>query len=444
MTTRLNRRRFLGSAIGLAAGVGAMGLGGCVADPGTTTPNASGGPASLGTAQLRMAWWGGDARHERTRKVLELFTAKYPDITTTPEFGGFQGYYEKLATQTSGGNAPDVFQLLQEYVPDYGGRNQLLDLEPYLGNLLNLADFDESSVETGRIDGRLVAVSFGDNTPAIVYNATALEGYGLKAPEPDWTWDDLASVAQQVSAKSGGKVFGTTNLGGTSYLAEIWMRQRGKEMYSTEGGLGFEQQDLVDWFTYWQELRKADLVVPPEVQALATGNLADEPLVKGLAVMFGNYPNQLTNIGPLLPKSTLNLLPIPNAADQQRPGQYLKPVNWLSVYARGKNPEEAVALIDFIANDVEAGKILGTDRGVAPSTAVREAITPGLSAEEKRVVDYLALAGQNVTPLEVPIPTGGGEVYTALRVLSDDISFEKVSITEGVDRFFTQAERALR
>lgn len=61
--------------------------------------------------ELRISWWGSDARHEATLKVLDLFMEKHPNIKVTAEYQGFDGYHDKLMTQISSGTEPDVFQL---------------------------------------------------------------------------------------------------------------------------------------------------------------------------------------------------------------------------------------------------------------------------------------------------------------------------------------------
>ena len=59
---------------------------------------------------LRFAWWGGDERNEATLKVIEQFEATHPNITIEAEYGGSDGYHDKLATQLASGTAADIVQ----------------------------------------------------------------------------------------------------------------------------------------------------------------------------------------------------------------------------------------------------------------------------------------------------------------------------------------------
>ena len=60
---------------------------------------------------LRFSWWGGDERHAATIAVIEQYEAAHPNVTIEPEYGSSDGYNDKLATQLSGGTAPDIIQI---------------------------------------------------------------------------------------------------------------------------------------------------------------------------------------------------------------------------------------------------------------------------------------------------------------------------------------------
>src|SRR5687767_2942145 len=60
--------------------------------------------------ELRVAWWGGQARHDKMNELFDLFEEKNPNITVSREFTVENQYAEKFTTQAAGGNAPDVMQ----------------------------------------------------------------------------------------------------------------------------------------------------------------------------------------------------------------------------------------------------------------------------------------------------------------------------------------------
>ena len=88
-------------------------------------------PIPTRTVELSIFWWGGEARAKLTEEALALYTKKHPNVTFKKTWQANQGYFDKLATLTAGGNAPDIFQIDDNYLAEYAARNVTLDLTPY-------------------------------------------------------------------------------------------------------------------------------------------------------------------------------------------------------------------------------------------------------------------------------------------------------------------------
>src|SRR4029079_15634762 len=127
-------------------------------------------------------WWGGDARAKATEQVLALYTQKHPNVTFKKTSHAKAGYDDKLATLTAGGNAPDIFQIDDGALSEYGERNQTLDQTSYKGGKLNIAKISEALLASAVVAGKLSGVPMVENTPGMIYNKTLLKNLGL--PEP--------------------------------------------------------------------------------------------------------------------------------------------------------------------------------------------------------------------------------------------------------------------
>ena len=68
---------------------------------------------------LRFSWWGDDKRHEATLEAIRIFMEKNSNITIEAEYGGFDGYQQKLSTQLAGGTEPDIIQIDQPWLSTY-------------------------------------------------------------------------------------------------------------------------------------------------------------------------------------------------------------------------------------------------------------------------------------------------------------------------------------
>ncbi len=218
MATAFVARRTL-LKVGLKAGVGALALA------------AGGFPAAFAQdKRLRMYWWGGKERADRTFKVNELYSARHPGVTIDGETLGWGDYWARLATQAAGRNAPDILQMDYRYIYEYARRGALLPLDPFMSKELSIADFGKDAIDSGRVDGKLYGVSLGLNSTAVLYSRTAYENAGLKPPTHETSWAQFAELSAELTKANKGAYFGTMDGGGTETAFEVWVRQRGKSI----------------------------------------------------------------------------------------------------------------------------------------------------------------------------------------------------------------------
>ena len=222
----------------------------------------------------------------------------------------------------------------------------------------------------------------------------------------------------------------------------MWLRQRGKALYTEDGKLGFDVTDITEWYAFWHDLRKRGAIASPEVAALDMGELDTSLLTVGKTAMVFAHSNQLVGFQALL-KSKVGMTMYPSGGPGMKHGQYLKPSMLLSVYARTKLPEAAVRLVDFYMTDKDAGMILGVERGVPASAAVRNAVEPTLDELGKENTAYVAFVSDKVSPLPVPPPQGAGEIQTLLRRVNEQIGFGRLPVPDGAKQFMAEAAAVL-
>ena len=216
-----------------------------------------GGNADNGQAEIRFIWWGNDDRAKVTNEAVKLFESRNANIKVSTSFQNFQNYFEKLSTEIAGGNAPDVIQMDYRYLNEYAGRNVLLDLTPYVGKEIRTADWNPGFIGSGKLKGKQVALPLAQNATTIVYDPKLFESAGVKAPEIGWTWAEYKELAGKIQASTGGRVAGSTDFGGTEDVFESWLRQRGKQLYSDDGKLGYTKDDLKAFWQLSKDFRDA-------------------------------------------------------------------------------------------------------------------------------------------------------------------------------------------
>jgi multiple sugar transport system substrate-binding protein len=408
-------------AAGAAAGLAAMGRLPAFAESAT---------------RVRVCWWGSKERADRTLKAAALYRERHPNVTIDGETLAWSDYWPRLATQAAGRNAPDLIQMDYRYVAEYARRGALLPLDDYLGKSLDIADFGKESLDSCRVDGKLYAVNLGNNSNALIYNKAAFQKAGV--PEPvDVTWDKFMELAAAVTKAHNGEYYGTSDGAVEENALENWLRQRGTPLFTEEGKLGPNEQDMADWFGFWAKMREVKACPPADLQALDKNNIETNLLTQGKAACAFNHSNQYVGY-QVLNKNPLGIAMYPQGAGPHH-GHYLKPSQMWSVYSRSKVAEEAVKIADFTVKDPDGAKILGVERGVPASAKIREVVGAGLDDMGKLVVGFIGHVSTRVGPLPPTPPQGAGEVQVLLRRVAEQVGFGRLSPTEGGKQYVTEA-----
>src|SRR4051812_10745964 len=229
----LSRRQFLIGA-GLAAAATSAGLAGCAPGSGGGSQGSGGGRGGAG--DLSLAFWGKPTRNKNTQAEIDAYMKANPNVKITGQPGDFSSYWDKLATQTAGGNAPDIIQMDMAYISEYGNRQALLDLAKYG---VDTSKFVPGTVDSGKINGTLVGANAGINALVFFANPAVFEKAKVSMPDDKtWTWDQLSEVGAEVASKAG-VTFGVASILGSDQLFGAFLRQNGKELF-VDKGLGFE------------------------------------------------------------------------------------------------------------------------------------------------------------------------------------------------------------
>jgi len=150
------------------------------------------------TVELRMAWWGGQERHDRTLQVIELYEERNPHVKIVPEYSGLDGYFEKLSTQFASGDAPDIIQYGGN-LNDYVSKGVVLPLDDYVGNEIDVSQHDQSMIEAATFDGKFYGVTLGTNAWGVLLHRPLVVRARVAIPEDEWTWEDFTEMAARLS-----------------------------------------------------------------------------------------------------------------------------------------------------------------------------------------------------------------------------------------------------
>ncbi len=402
------------------------------------SPSAS-ASESKDPVKLRVAWWGGQARHDYTLKVIELYESLNPHVTIEPEYAAFDDHWKKLAPNAAAGNLPDVIQMDISYLSQYGGRGQLEDLTTYTQNgTIDVSSIGEASLSGGKLGDQLFAMNLGSNALLAVVDKAMLEAAGGTMPGEDWTWDDFAKLGPVM--KSQGKLL-MADLRHDVFFP-FYLRSKGQHMYAADGkGLGYADDQLfIEFYTRYQDWYNNGYLLSLDKLAQKKGTPEDGELELGNAVSTWGWSNQYI-LSSTVAKRPFEILPVPGWNENK--ALFLKPSMYFSIAKNSKVKDEAAKFIDFWVNNIEANKIIMGERGVPVSSKVKEALKPDLTPEQAKVFDYVAWAEQNSGQMDPPNPVGAVEVDKLLKDTVEQVLYKKLTVEEGAAKFREEATKIL-
>ncbi|XVV09685.1 ABC transporter substrate-binding protein [Actinoplanes sp. CA-131856] len=423
------RRRLLAAVLTLPLLLGAAACGG---------DDDSGGSGN-DKIELSFFWWGAEKRAELTEKALDLYTAKHPNVTFKKTWQANQGYFDKLATLTAGGNAPDIFQIDDNYISEYAERNVTLDLKPYAeSGKLDITKISKGLIDYGTVDGKLAGLSMGENTQGLVYDKTLLTKNKLPEPKTGMSWEDFIAWAATVSKTA--KVPGTQDPSAVYQALWVYLRQNGKDLYKDKT-LAFDEADITKWFQLWKGARDTGATPTPDV--IHEGNATDiskQLVVTGKAGTSWVWVNQM----PELKKNTKSELGVV-AYPGDPSAQWARASMYFSAFRGTKHKDAVVDVLNFMANDPEAGKILGTDRGLPPNLEVRKTVAEtATDPAMKQTIAVQDELSQKFGPTSPSVPPAGhSKVKTELVRIAEEVQYGRQTPEQGAAAFVTAAKAAI-
>lgn len=402
------------------------------------------GPALSQQQRLRMIFWGSQTRAERTYAAADLYMKAHPGTGVDGEFLGWNDYWAKLATQTAGGNAPDIIQMDYRYIVEYAGRGAIAPLDDFVGSTLNVADFDPLQVDSGKVDGKLYGISLGANSVAMMVNQAVFEQLKLPLPDAKTTWEDFSKLAAEITNAGIRRGFyGAADGSKNEQIFENYLRQRGKALYTADGQIAFDAADVAEWFDMWAKLREAGAVPPGDIQELDQQNIDTSLLTQNkVAVAYANS-NELVGYRKLN-KDPVMLANFPRLTAESKGGHYRKPAMLFSVFAKSPNQKAAAEFISYFVNDLEAAKVLGTERGIPESSKVRDALSGTLDETGKAMLSYVSGLGDLAAKLPPSPPKAAGEVLIAFQRTASGVAFGSQSSSDAAQAFVTEAAEILK
>jgi len=390
---------------GLCAGCSSGSSAGNSAKTATTQAQAEGTSAAGNTGQaaatggeeitLRFSWWGGDERNAATLEVIEQFEQLHPNVKIEAEYGGNDGYHDKLATQLASGTAPDIVQVDPEIFPTYVYTGDyFIDYKDYE---MDLSNFEESYISlpiNGGYDGKQLGLPSGISGAGILVNKDLADAIGLDFTKK-YDWNELIEMGKKVREYDKDLYLLCAN---KEYIANLVVFNYGKQLIgapffdSDTGKMNITEDQLKQVFDYVQLLYDEEVVAPASYQAsYSNDNLqSDANWMDGKYVAGFTYVSTIDVMVAANPEPNYYLSQLPLLAGSTESGWASNTPQVFAVTKTSAHQEMAVEFMNYFFNDETAVATLGCTRSVPPTEMARKICT------EKGVLSQYTMEGADI------------------------------------------------
>lgn len=386
---------------------------------------------------LNLVWWGNQTRNDLTQKAVELYMEKYPEVTIKTEFTDWSGYWDKVSTMAAGGNLPDIMQQDYAYINQFQGSNQLADLTPFIENgTIDTSNISESIIDSGKIDGKLYALSLGSNAPMMVYDKATVEKAGVTIPEQP-TIDQLYEIGQTIYEKTGVKTY----FDGGINMMQIIARTTDSHLYDqlNEGKADSSLLHFanVEKFANAEFSISADLLVEKNPDVVETKPIIDQTTWNDFS-----FSNQFISISAAAGRD-LGICEYPTTSDAAAQPLYLKPSMFFSIAETSENKEAAAKFINWFTNSEEANAILMAERGIPVNSQIAEFVKGQVDNVTAQVFDYVAKVTEIAKPIDAPNPSGSSEVEELGKKMVETLRYGEINAGDAANQFVTESKQIL-
>ena len=381
------------------------------------------------TVNLKMSWWGGDARHKQTLEAIKLFEEKYPEIKVKPEYGGWQGWQEKVTTQIVGNTSPDVMQINWNWIDLFSRDGDgFYDLNKVKDILELDKNYSQELLDQCIVNGKLNALPVGVTGKVFYINKTTYEKAGLPVPT---SFDEMIKSAKVIREKLGDDYYAfDTDAYGAILLMLYKLEQETGKPFIVDNKVAYTEAEVIEAVRFYDNLVKEKVMPSLKVRAAAGFIPLDQHpgWIQGRYAGTYEWDSSAQKWQDALEAGQeLVVAPYPQDFGTNKSG-FNKVSMAYAIKKNTKHPEEAATLIHFLTSDPEAIKILGTSRGV-PSNETAVAVLKennqltGLGFEANTVVKEFA--GKGIHPL-----FEHKRLNTELRTIVENLGYEQKNVEE--------------
>ncbi|MBR3017562.1 MAG: carbohydrate ABC transporter substrate-binding protein [Clostridia bacterium] len=394
-------------------------------------------PASAGNVELSFGWWGNQVRDAATLEAMNFFTENYPNVTFNPNAQNWTNYWALMSTYSSNNDLPDLMQQDYAYLQQWVEAGDLLDLTPYVeSGALDVSGISDNILASGKVGDGLYALCAGVNAPALLYNKTLTDSMDITVPD-NITWDEFEEISRKIyEARGIGVIYGDGN---SENHITYYARGLGHQALWGPEGTSLTAEEAAGYYARLMKgIEEGWLYDNDQIANVNSSDINSHPLVFGATddvrtwCAFA-FSNQLAAFQKAAAADGIELGITSWASANPQASNYMKPGQFFSVTTDSKNPDLAVAFLNYLINDPQANILLRAERGIPANGSVAAEIADAVNEIDPTygtAAAYLAVVEKCSSPIFPPLPNYAGTANDdIIKRLSDEVLVKNPSIT---------------
>lgn len=324
---------------------------------------------------IKFSWWGGDSRHEATLAAIEKFQEKYDWITVETQYGAWSGWEDSMATAFSTGTAPDINQINWNWISQYSSDGgTFVNLNDY-ADTIDLTQFEQSALDVCSVDGSLQAIPVSMTGRIFYWNKTTFDKAGIATPT---SVDELLAAGQTFKEKLGDDYYPLC-LGeyDRMILMTFYLESKYNKAWVQDGQLQYSQEEVQEGLEFIKSLED-NHVMPTLEKYYGDGAESidkDTNWIDGHYAGIFEWDTAATKYEGSLEEGQELVVGDELTGMGDAKGGFSKVSLALAISQTTEHPEECAMLINFLLNEEEGVKLLGSERGVPLSKAALQVCT---------------------------------------------------------------------
>lgn len=359
-------------------------------------PEAGGTDTSAGNADgaISFSWWGGDSRHDATQKAIDAFNTEYPDIKITTSYGAWTGWEEKISTGFYAGSAPDVNQVNWNWLYNFSNNGTtFVDLNS-VSDIIDLSQFDKNALEQCTVDGSLSAIPVAMTGRLFFWNESVFKSAGISVPK---SYDDLMAAGATFKEKLGDDYYPLVLGEYDRMIFMVWALEckYGKN-WVENGEMQYTAEEIAEGLQMLLDMEEAH-VMPTVQKLLGDGAESIDKNPKWIEGKYGGifeWDSAASKMKSALSEDANFVVGDYLTGFGDYKGGFTKVSLGFAISQTSKDPQSAAKLINFLVNEEEGIKLMGSERGIPLSKKglevceANDLLDPMVAEANKKVLEW--------------------------------------------------------